>query len=132
MIYLDNAATTKPNKEVLKVFCDVSADDFFNASAQYSPAFDLNMRVMNARKKFIQLLGGDEEGDNFVFTSGATESNNLAIFGSAINKKMTISFHTANTHLFSTLQRNFMSVALMLSLCLCNQTDKLTIPLLKI
>ncbi len=92
MIYLDNAATTKPFDEVLKTFETVNITDFFNPSASYSSAFNLYKEINQARKKFIKFLHADEENDNVIFTSGATESNNLAIFGSAINKNMTYLF----------------------------------------
>ena len=92
MIYLDNAATTKPFDEVLKTFETVNTTDFFNPSASYSSAFNLYKEINQARKKFIKFLHADEENDNVIFTSGATESNNLAIFGSAINKNMTYLF----------------------------------------
>jgi len=92
MIYLDNAATTKPFEEVLKTFEKVNTTEFFNPSASYSSAFNLFKKITIARKKFIKFLHGDEENDNIIFTSGATESNNLAIFGSALNKNMTYLF----------------------------------------
>lgn len=92
MIYLDNAATIKPFDEVLKCFKETNSTTFFNPSASYSSAFNLYKEIMIARKKLIKFLHGDEENDNIVFTSGATESNNLAILGSAINKNMTYLF----------------------------------------
>ena len=87
MIYLDNAATTKPYLEALEEFNRVNKNFFFNPSAPYSCAFDLFKQINDARKIFVDLLGGNREQDQIVFTSGATESNNLAIFGSATNKK---------------------------------------------
>lgn len=92
MIYLDNAATTKPFEEVLKTFENVNETEYFNPSSSYSSAFNLYKKINNSRKKFINFLHGDEENDNVIFTCGATESNNLAIFGSAINKNMTYLF----------------------------------------
>ncbi|NCB48738.1 MAG: cysteine desulfurase [Clostridia bacterium] len=92
MIYLDNAATTKPFDEVLKTFNEVNTTNFFNPSSSYSSAFNLYKKISEARKMFIKFLHGDEENDNIIFTCGATESNNLAIFGSATNKNMTYLF----------------------------------------
>lgn len=92
MIYLDNAATTKPLGEVLKTFETVNATNFYNPSSAYSCAFNLYKEISSARKKFINLLGGDEEQDNIIFTSGATESNNIAIFGSVKHKNGTYLF----------------------------------------
>lgn len=86
MIYLDNAATTKPYKESLEIFNKINAERYFNPSASYSVGFDLYKDIENVKKDFISFLDG-EENDKIVFTSGATESNNLAIFGSSFNKQ---------------------------------------------
>ncbi len=86
MIYLDNAATTKPNKESLEIFNKINAERYFNPSASYSVALSLSNEINQIRQQFINLLGG-EATDKIIFTSGATESNNLAIFGSAVNKQ---------------------------------------------
>ncbi len=86
MIYLDNAATTKPNKKCLEIFNKINAERYFNPSASYSSSFSLNNEINEVRQKFIKYLGG-EQNDKIIFTSGATESNNLAIFGSAVNKQ---------------------------------------------
>ena len=87
MIYFDNAATTKPYEEVLKVFKEYGADEYFNPSASYSLSFNLYKKIGDIRKEFISILNGDIESDNVIFTASATESNNLAIFGSCFNKE---------------------------------------------
>lgn len=87
MVYFDNAATTKPYEAVLKTFNECGADEYFNPSASYSLSFNLYKKIGDIRKKFISILNGDVESDNIVFTSSATESNNLAIFGSCFNKE---------------------------------------------
>lgn len=86
MIYFDNAATTKPTKESLDVFNKINAERYFNPSALYSASFSLSNEINNIRQEFIKLLGG-ADNDKLIFTSGATEANNLAIFGSALNKQ---------------------------------------------
>ena len=86
MIYLDNAATTKPYLESLEIFNKINAERYFNPSASYSVAFDLQRDLNSIKQEIIKCLGG-EENDKIIFTSGATESNNLAIFGSCTNKK---------------------------------------------
>ena len=87
MVYLDNAATTKPNEECLKIYNEINAERYFNPSASYSISFDLFKEINTIRNNFIKYLDGDTSNDKFVFTSGATESNNLAIFGSCLNKQ---------------------------------------------
>lgn len=87
MIYLDNASTTKPYKECLDEFNKINLENFYNPSAMYEPSFNLSLRINDARQEILKIIGGERE-DKIIFTSGATESNNLAIFGSALNKKM--------------------------------------------
>lgn len=85
MIYLDNAATTKPNKVAIETFNKINAEEYFNPSASYSVSFDLYKKLEEGKKRILCLLG-DERG-RLIFTSGATESNNLAILGSAFLKQ---------------------------------------------
>ena len=86
MIYFDNAATTLPYKEVVDTYKKTCIESFYNPSATYHPAFNLFKDLSAARKTIIRFLGGDIDNDNIIFTSGATESDNLAIFGSCFNK----------------------------------------------
>ena len=41
MVYLDNAATTKPSSECLKIYNEINAERYFNPSASYSISFNL-------------------------------------------------------------------------------------------
>ena len=83
MIYFDNAATTKPTCEALEIFKNESANNYFNSSAQYSLSFNLYKDIEEIKKDISRLLCGNGK---IVFTSGATEANNLAIFGSTFYK----------------------------------------------
>lgn len=87
MTYLDNAATTKPSSECLKIYNEINAEKYFNPSASYSISFNLFKEINEIRNNFIKFLDGNISNDKFIFTSGATESNNLAIFGSCLNKQ---------------------------------------------
>ncbi len=82
MVYLDNAGTTKPYDEVVEKFSHESREEYFNISAIYQESFDLSKRVDEARRYFLSIIGG-REGDRIIFTSGATEANNIAILGSS-------------------------------------------------
>lgn len=84
MIYFDNAATTKPTEQCLNIFNKISAEDFYNSSASYSVAFSLSQKIVEAKKQFLSLF--DDCNGNIIFTSGATEANNLAILGSTFQK----------------------------------------------
>ena len=81
MIYLDNAATTVPDKESLlkaERFNDV---DFFNPSALYRGGIANSKEIKSAKIAILQFLGVSAEDYDVIFTSCGTESDNLAIFG---------------------------------------------------
>lgn len=79
MIYLDNSATTKPKKEVLETFTKASEDYFGNPASLHTLGNDAENLLESARNQIAQIL----HMDHIVFTSGGTESNNLAIMGTA-------------------------------------------------
>jgi cysteine desulfurase len=80
MIFLDNASTTKIYKEALDEYVLQSEQNFYNASALYRNGSQVIKEVNKARQNIIKLLGGSSF-DNLVFTSGATEANNMAVNG---------------------------------------------------
>ncbi|MFE8704171.1 cysteine desulfurase family protein [Cytobacillus sp. FJAT-54145] len=82
MIYFDNSATTKPYKEVLDSFVKVSTDYFGNPSSLHNIGGQAEKLLSQARKQMAELLHV-KQGEVF-FTSGGTESNNLAIKGTAL------------------------------------------------
>lgn len=81
MIYLDNSATTKPHPMVVEKMTQVMQDCYYNASAAYAPAMLAEREIQEARALAAGALG--VEKDTIVFTSGGTESDNLAILGAA-------------------------------------------------
>ena len=82
-VYLDYAATTPIDPEVARAMseCLTLAGDFGNPSSAHRFGQVAAARVARARAQVAALIGADEE--EIVFTSGATESNNLAILGRA-------------------------------------------------
>ena len=80
-IYLDNAATTPLDKEVLEAMLPYMTEKFGNPSSIYSYGRESRLAIENARKTVAKLLNA-HPGEIF-FTSGGTESNNTAI-GAAI------------------------------------------------
>ncbi len=79
-IYLDNAATTPLDKEVLEAMLPYLSTHFGNPSSIYSYGRETRMAIEAARKSIAKLLGA-RPGEIF-FTSGGTESNNTAIAAS--------------------------------------------------
>ncbi|OGS40325.1 MAG: cysteine desulfurase NifS [Euryarchaeota archaeon RBG_13_31_8] len=85
-IYMDYAATTPVDEEVLKEMMPFFTKYFGNASSIHSFGRESFDAVENSRTQVANLLGSDEE--EIIFTSGGTESDNLAIKGVAyLNKE---------------------------------------------
>lgn len=79
MIYLDNSATTPVMKESADLVYESMTHDFYNPSALYAPAVSQERRVTSARSVIAHMLGA--QSNEVFFTSGGTESNNMAILG---------------------------------------------------
>ena len=79
MIYLDNASTTQMSTKALEVYKKYAIDDFYNPSAVYDKAVKINNDIHSAKEKVKSVLGAPY--GEVIFTSTATEANNLAIFG---------------------------------------------------
>lgn len=80
-IYLDHAASTPVHPEVATAMFEVMTGQFGNASSVHAFGRAAKRSVSEARDKMAAYLGSSP--DELVFTSGGTESDNLAIFGTA-------------------------------------------------
>lgn len=80
MIYLDNSATTRTLPEAAQAALQAMTEDFYNPAAAYAFGARTEKRVNEARQVLAQPLRAKRE--EIIFTSGGTESNNAAIFGS--------------------------------------------------
>ncbi len=79
MIYLDNAATTKPDEECLKLAEKYLYGEFFNPSALYTGGYNLQREIKSARENILSLIA-DKENFELIFTSCGTEADNTAVF----------------------------------------------------
>lgn len=79
MVYLDNAATTKPCQEAVSAVMDAVTVNFGNPSSLHRAGLNAQLAVDRARKIIASSIGAD--AGEIYFTSGATESNNLALRG---------------------------------------------------
>lgn len=79
MIYLDNAATTKPKQEVIDAINQCLLYDWGNPSSIYQLGMDAKKIVEDSRVMIAKLIGA--KPSEIIFTSGACESNSLAICG---------------------------------------------------
>ena len=77
--YLDHAATGPMRPEAVEAMLPFLTDRFANPSGAHRFARDARRAIDDAREEFAELVGA-EPGD-IIFTSGGTESDNLAIFG---------------------------------------------------
>ncbi|MBQ1451360.1 MAG: aminotransferase class V-fold PLP-dependent enzyme, partial [Clostridia bacterium] len=79
--YFDNSATTRPTQGVIDAMVSVLADDFGNPSSLHRVGDAASERLEEARGTVARALGCMPE--EVYFTSGGTESNNIAVFGAA-------------------------------------------------
>lgn len=78
-IYLDNSATTKPFEEVTEYMNEISRREYGNPSSLNRMGIRAEAAVKKARDIIASSLNAN--ASQLIFTSGGTESNNLAIFG---------------------------------------------------
>lgn len=79
MIYLDNSATTKPCIQAVEAMTKAMTENWGNPSALYNFGIDTARELRSARHQVAAALGA--EPDRVFFTSGGTEADNWAIFG---------------------------------------------------
>lgn len=82
MIYFDNAATTRPSLAVLECFEKENEQCFANPSSRHAYGREAYRKLENARLSILKSLSLSNDY-RVLFTSGASESNNLAIKGIA-------------------------------------------------
>lgn len=80
--YLDNSATTRCNDRACQLMVDLLTKDYGNPSSLHMKGIEAERFVETAKKKIAKTLRVSEK--EIIFTSGGTESNNLAIIGAAM------------------------------------------------
>ncbi len=81
MIYFDNNDTTPLHPEVLEAMLPYFKDKFANPASLHNLGLEAESAVNEARGMISGAIGAEDK--ELIFTSGATESNNMAIFGAA-------------------------------------------------
>lgn len=83
MIYLDNAATTKPSDAAVNAMCS-AAEYFGNPSSLHRLGLECEKLITKSREIISGIMGVDKK--TLYFTSGGTEANNMAVFGTAYDR----------------------------------------------
>lgn len=96
MIYLDNAATTKPVEQCVKNAERYLLREYYNPSALYAEGYNLNLELKEARRKILSFIA-DENNFSLNFTSSGTEADNQAVLcgGKRGNIVTTLGEHSA-------------------------------------
>src|SRR3546814_7066861 len=82
-IYLDYQAATPVDPRVKAVMIEAMERDFANPSSEsHSAGWQERRRVEDARSTIARAIGGDP--DEIIFTSGATEADNIGVLGAAL------------------------------------------------
>ena len=75
--YLDNSATTRPQESVVRAMSECMLAGYYNPSALYAPAVQVEKKLTACRELIAKQLHADAK--RVIFTSGGTEADNLAI-----------------------------------------------------
>lgn len=81
-VYLDNSATTKVHTEVAQLMTKVMCEDYGNPSSMHRKGVEAESYIRYAKETLARLLKVSDK--EIIFTSGGTESDNMALIGSAI------------------------------------------------
>lgn len=83
--YFDNSASTKVSEKTIDIMLKTMREDYANSSAKHIKGVDAEKYVKDAAETIAKTL--KVKKSEIIFTSGGTESNNMALLGTAIAKK---------------------------------------------
>ena len=93
-VYLDNSATTRCYEEVAQLMHKIMCEDYGNPSSMHNKGMEAEQYLRYARETLAKLLKVNEK--EILFTSGGTESDNIALIGTAMAN------HRRGRHLITT------------------------------
>jgi cysteine desulfurase len=85
IIYFDNAATTKISDKVVAEILNAESNLYFNSAALYTQSLDVKREIDKANATIKNRLA--RGSGELIFTSGATEGNNMVILGKVTNPR---------------------------------------------
>ena len=100
-IYFDNAASTKPYKEACDIAMKIAMEDYGNPGSLHEMGNSANLYLEKARRQILSILGDSNNRVNpfeCIFTSGASESNNIAIRHSLSRFQYLDNFYDTELH----------------------------------
>lgn len=124
-IYLDHAATTPLDKDVLCVMNEVYNNNYFNPGGLYLEGVLAAQKITECRKSVANLLG--TTSNHIVFTRGGTESNNMAILG-VLEKYFQNNSHKVPHVIVSSIEH----VAVLETVKFLEKTGKITLSLVSV
>ncbi|MGE4214873.1 MAG: cysteine desulfurase family protein [Anaerotignaceae bacterium] len=95
MIYFDNAASTRALPEVAEKFTEVLLNTYANPSSGSKLGMEAELVIKESAKTLARIINAQSHEEIF-FTSGGTESNNMAVFGTAKG------YHRSGKHIITT------------------------------
>ena len=93
-VYLDNSATTRCFDEVAQLMYKIMCEDYGNPSSMHHKGVEAEQYLRYAKETLAKLLKVNEK--EILFTSGGTESDNIALIGTAMAN------HRRGRHLITT------------------------------
>lgn len=84
-IYLDNSATTAVHPEVVQLMNKIMLEDYGNPSSKHKKGVDAERYINEAKEILASIMKCDKK--EILFTSGGTESDNMALIGTALANK---------------------------------------------
>ena len=84
-VYFDNSATTRAFDEVRDIVAETMTVDYGNTSSRHMKGVEAENYIKTAREEIAKTLKVKDK--EILFTSGGTESNNLALIGTALANK---------------------------------------------
>lgn len=104
MIYLDNAATTRPDEEALEIAERYYKENYFNPSALYAGGLEVKKKIAEVKSKILSVF---PTGYDMIFTSCGSESDNMAVssFAKRGNIVTTEGEHSAIYECFNELKK---------------------------
>ena len=83
--YFDNSASTKVSEKAIDIMLKTMREDYANSSAKHIKGVDAEKYVKDSAETIAKTL--KVKKSEIIFTSGGTESNNMALLGTAMAKK---------------------------------------------